>query len=55
MVRVCHDEALRPGVVDVPFVEGSPTLKLLDPEALDPWTGVPTRDGLAAELNAITG
>jgi anaerobic selenocysteine-containing dehydrogenase len=55
MVRVCHDEALRPGVVDVPFVEGSPTLKLLDPEALDPWTGVPTRDGLAVELNAITG
>ena len=49
-VIVSHDDALRPGVIDLPFTEDSPILNLLDPTALDPWTGAPTLDGVAAEL-----
>ena len=53
-VTVDHDEALRPGVIDLPFVEGSTALGLLDASALDPWTGTPTLDGVAAEIHVVS-
>ena len=53
-VTVTHDDTLRPGVIDLPFVEGTDSLRLLDSEAYDPWTGSPTFDGIAAELHVIS-
>ena len=53
-VSVSHDDALRPGVIDLPFIEGSAALGLLDADALDPWTGSPTMDGLVATLDALS-
>ena len=41
-------------VIDLPFTEGSATLGLLDADALDPWTGSPTMDGLVATLDALS-
>ena len=53
-VSVSHDDSLRPGVIDLPFVEGTQALRLLDPNAADPWTGTPTLDGMTAEIRVVS-
>jgi len=45
------DEALRPDVIDLPFVVGSEALDLLDPSAVDPLIGSPVFDGVTVNIS----
>ena len=49
---VQHDELLRADVVDIPFIQGTQALNLLDSSQADQMTGSPILDGIACTIQS---
>jgi anaerobic selenocysteine-containing dehydrogenase len=47
-----HDELVRPDVADIPFIQGTEALKLLDSNQVDQMTGSPVLDGVACTIES---
>jgi anaerobic selenocysteine-containing dehydrogenase len=52
IATVEHDELVRPDVADIPFIQGTQALELLDPNQVDKMTGSPVLDGIGCTIQS---